>query len=61
MVLRRVVFEYFEGSTGLSLRFQVFGNNYAVSRGGTELLESSFSSTLCLMKEVRVVEMGKSP
>ena len=60
MVLRRVVFEYFEGSTGLSVRFQVFGNMQLVG-GGTELLESSFSSTLCLMKEVMLVEMGKSP
>ena len=34
---------------------------YVVSRQGTELLESSLSSTLCLLKEVMLIEDGQNP
>ena len=33
---------------------------YVVSRRGTELLESSFSSALCLLKEVMLIEDGQN-
>ena len=34
---------------------------YAVSRWGTELLESSFCSTLCLLKDAMLIEDGQNP
>ena len=34
---------------------------YAISRRGTELLESSFCLTLCLLKEAMLIEDGQNP